>query len=64
GNGSVKDLEKKSISVKLDVLEVVSFEYKFFCPQAELVMFEESGHNPQVEEPSKLFAVIREFLGE
>jgi len=25
-------------------------------------MFEESGHNPQVEEPSKLFALIREFL--
>jgi len=25
-------------------------------------MFEESGHNPQVEEPSALFALIREFL--
>ncbi|NNJ52800.1 MAG: alpha/beta fold hydrolase [Ignavibacteriaceae bacterium] len=37
-------------------------EYKMYCPQAEFVMFEESGHNPQVEEPSKLFALIREFL--
>jgi proline iminopeptidase len=37
-------------------------EYKIYCPQAEFVMFEYSGHNPQVEEPSKLFALIREFL--
>jgi proline iminopeptidase len=33
-----------------------------YCPQVEFVMFEESGHNPQVEEPSKLFALIREFF--
>jgi proline iminopeptidase len=39
-------------------------EYKIYCPQAEFVMFEESGHNPQVEEPSALFALIREFLSE
>jgi hypothetical protein len=25
-------------------------------------MFEHSGHNPQVEEPSALFALIRKFL--
>ncbi len=37
-------------------------EFKMYCPQAEFVMFEESGHNPQVEEQSKLFALIREFL--
>jgi len=37
-------------------------EFKIYCPQAEFVMFEESGHNPQVEEPYKLFALIREFL--
>ena len=37
-------------------------EYRMYCPQAEFVMFEESGHNPQVEEPSKLFTLIREFL--
>jgi len=39
-------------------------EYKLYCPQAEFVMFEESGHNPQVEEPSKLFDLIREFLNQ
>ena len=37
-------------------------EYRMYCQQAEFVMFEESGHNPQVEEPSKLFTLIREFL--
>jgi len=37
-------------------------QYKMYCPQAEFVMFEESGHNPQVEEPTALFALIREFL--
>lgn len=37
-------------------------QFKTYCPQAEFVIFEESGHNPQVEEPTKLFALIREFL--
>ncbi len=37
-------------------------KYKAYCPQAQFVMFERSGHNPHVEEPSKAFALIREFL--
>jgi len=37
-------------------------KYKEYCPQAQFVMFEKSGHNPQVEEPEKEFAIIREFL--
>ena len=37
-------------------------KYKEYCPQAEFVMFEKSGHNPQVEEPEKEFELIREFL--
>ncbi|TDG37078.1 alpha/beta fold hydrolase [Pedobacter changchengzhani] len=37
-------------------------KYKEYCPQAEFVMFEKSGHNPQVEEPEKEFAVINAFL--
>ena len=37
-------------------------KYKEYCPQAKYVMFENSGHNPQVEEPAKEFALIREFL--
>jgi len=37
-------------------------KYKDYCPQARFVMFEYSGHNPQVEEPSLLFPLLREFL--
>ena len=37
-------------------------KYKDYCPQAKYVMFEQSGHNPQVEEPTKEFILIREFL--
>jgi len=37
-------------------------KYKEYCPQAKFVMFEHSGHNPQVEEPEKEFKIIREFL--
>ena len=38
-------------------------KYKEYCPQAKFVMFEHSGHNLQVEEPSAELALIREFLG-
>jgi proline iminopeptidase len=37
-------------------------KFKEYCPQAQFVMFEHSGHNPQVEEPEKDFQLIREFL--
>lgn len=37
-------------------------KYKTYCPQAQFEMFEFSGHNPQVEEPEKEFAIIRAFL--
>ena len=37
-------------------------KYKEYCPQAQFMIFEKSGHNPQVEEPEKLFPVIEKFL--
>lgn len=37
-------------------------KYKEYCPQGQFVMFEKSGHNPQVEEPEKEFPIILEFL--
>ena len=37
-------------------------KYREYCPQARFVLFENSGHNPQVEEPAKEFELIREFL--
>ena len=36
--------------------------YKKYCPQAQFVLFEKSGHNPQVEEPEKEFPLIVDFL--
>jgi len=40
----------------------MALKFKEYCPQAQFVMFEKSGHNPQVEEPAKTFALIDEFL--
>lgn len=37
-------------------------KYKEYCPQAQFVMFEKSGHNPQAEEPEKELPLIVEFL--
>ena len=37
-------------------------KYKEYCPQAKFVMFEHSGHNPQIEEPEATFNLIRGFL--
>jgi proline iminopeptidase len=37
-------------------------KYKEYCPQAQFVLFEHSGHNPQVEEPEKEFPIIVDFL--
>ncbi len=39
-------------------------QFKMYCPQAEFVMFERSGHNPQVEEREATIALIRNFLGQ
>ncbi|MEO3407774.1 alpha/beta hydrolase [Mucilaginibacter sp. CAU 1740] len=40
----------------------MAIKYKEYCPQAQFVIFEKSGHNPQVEEPEKEFKLINEFL--
>jgi len=37
-------------------------KYKEYCPQAQFILFEKSGHNPQVEEPEKEFQLINDFL--
>src|SRR5450432_406197 len=37
-------------------------KYREYCPKARFEMFEYSGHNPQVEEPAKLFPLLQEFL--
>ncbi len=40
----------------------MQIKYKEYCPQAKFVVFEKSGHNPQVEEQAKDFKLIKEFL--
>lgn len=37
-------------------------QYKTFMPQAQFVMFEQSGHNPYLEEPEKFFALFDTFF--
>jgi proline iminopeptidase len=37
-------------------------KFKGYCPQARFVMFERSGHNPQVEQPQELFTLLNDFL--
>ena len=67
------DFRKKLKDLKMPVLiyggrfdrvAVPSMMVKFkeYCPQAKFVMFERSGHNPQIEEPSKLFPMLKNFL--
>lgn len=38
-------------------------QYKKFMPQAKFVMFEQSGHNPYLEEPEKFYPLFEEFFG-
>ena len=64
-----KDLKKLTMPVliyggRYDRVAVpkMMVKYKTYCPQAKFVMFENSGHNPQVEEPSELFQLLRDFL--
>lgn len=67
------DFRKQLKNLKMPVLIVtgrydhvavpwMEVQYKKYCPQAQFVMFEKSGHNPQVEEPEKEFPLIEEFM--
>ena len=40
----------------------LALEYKHFLPSAQLVIFEESGHAPFVEETSRFIEVVQTFL--
>jgi len=39
-----------------------AMQYKNYMPQAQFVMFEQSGHNPYLEEPEKFYQILDEFL--
>ena len=74
GNDIAKfDVTKDLKNLKMPILIVagrydrvsvpcMAVQYKKYCPQAQFVMFEHSGHNPMVEEPEKEFPIIRAFL--
>ena len=64
-----KELKKLTMPVliyggRYDHVAVPSQMVKFreYCPQAKFVLFEYSGHNPQIEEPEKCFRLINDFL--
>jgi len=40
----------------------MTVKYKEYCPQAQFVMFEKSGHNSFIEEPAKTLELIKSFL--
>jgi proline iminopeptidase len=40
----------------------LAVEYKHFLPNAQFVIFEESGHAPFVEETTKFVEVVKTFL--
>jgi proline iminopeptidase len=37
-------------------------QYKTFMPQAQFEMFENSAHNPYLEEPEKFYTLLNNFL--
>ena len=39
-----------------------NIQYKTFMPQAQFVMFEQSGHNPYLEEVEKFYALFNTFF--
>lgn len=54
------------IAGRYDRVAVPSMQVKYreYCPQAKFVMFEHSGHNPQVEEKPAYFKLLKEFLSQ
>ena len=39
-----------------------AIQYKTFMPQAKFVMFEQSGHNPYLEESDKFYRLFEDFM--
>lgn len=68
-----QDYRKKLKAVKAKTLIVAgrydgvstpefAVQYKIFMPQAQFVMFEQSAHNPYLEEPEKFYMLFEEFM--
>jgi len=63
----LKNIKAKTLVVagRYDGVSTPEFavQYKAFMPQAKFVMFEQSGHNPYLEEPEKFFQLFEDFMG-
>jgi proline iminopeptidase len=68
------DFRRKLINVKSPTLITAgrydgvstpefNIQYKIFMPQAQFEMFEQSGHNPYIEEPEKFYKLFDKFMG-
>ncbi len=62
----LNDVKAKTLIVagRYDGVSTPEFavQYRTFMPQAQFEMFEESGHNPYLEEPEKFYKVFEEFM--
>lgn len=62
----LKNLESPTLIIagRYDGVSTPEFniQYKLFMPQATFVMFEESGHNPYLEEPEKFYKLFEDFM--
>lgn len=62
----LKDVKAKTLIIagRYDGVSTPEFavQYKTFMPQAQFEMFEQSGHNPYLEEPEKFYTLFDEFI--
>ena len=62
----LKDVNAKTLIIagRYDGVSTPEFavQYKTYMPQAQFEMFEQSGHNPYLEEPEKFYQLFEEFF--
>ncbi|SDR79841.1 proline iminopeptidase [Formosa sp. Hel1_31_208] len=62
----LKDVKAKTLVIagRYDGVSTPEFavQYKRFMPQAQFEMFEQSAHNPYLEEPEKFYALFERFM--
>ena len=62
----LKNIKAKTLVIagRYDGVSTPEFavQYKTFMPQAQFEMFEQSGHNPYLEEPEKFFTLYNTFM--
>ncbi len=63
---TLKNVKAKTLIVagRYDGVSTPEFavQYKHFMPQAQFEMFENSGHNPYLEEPEKFYSLFEKFM--